>query len=795
MSDDKSGNQENKQSSNLNSSPFKDEKKAARKWIEGSAKNFIRWMPLGGSGGLLLNFLFQQEWVLALISFPATILTVIWAAYSESVLTRFSEVYAERGKQDVDSFMAWMEKTDKVIKETIKWQLAGVEAKYLQCQGNACVYYTTEGTISIFKPLLKDVFVPLELSGEFIRDVTGENIPNPRGYQWDKQLVKLMSQKDGLTIWDVLKRAPKNPAYRTLAILAWGGYGKTTLLRHITYTYSQKKLRRGVPKFLPVLLLLRKWQTLIAEEKPDLVTLIEKYHIPSLPQGNNLKRPPNWARNLLNQNKMLIMFDGFDEVKEEWRESVGEWIAQMMDNYSSTYFILTSRPAGYKSYKAENQPNILRLKAFNEAQRERFINQWYLSRERHISAEPDNSSVTITAQQKSANLVQQLQEREELNDLAKNPLLLNMIVNLHSVAQFDTSDYQRKIQLPQRRSELYREIFRLQLGDRPLVKQISMCLAPDKSQQILQGLALYMVQENQPEIEEQLLINQLERIISQLQQEQVLDEAVDLAKFLEQMIDVSELLVKKDKNYEFAHLSFQGYLAAQEIIKTNQENLLVNNWKNSWWRETILLYSAQVNPNNLLRQLIKIGTKEAVTLALRCIEETPRKIDAEVEADLKNIETKVSNLLFQKLEEYLQNGQWREADEETAKLMIQIGDKDEKGYLNLDDIKDFPCEELRIINDLWVNNSEGKFGFTVQKQIWVDCGGKIGEYKEEPFRKFVEQVRWYNRDTYTWWQDITYEEIMAPRGQLPQWKYGTWINYEVDELLVPLFSRTEACRL
>ncbi len=767
--------------------------KSAQGFVQTAVNALIKFVPIGGSGFAFFSFLLQQQWVLVLITFPATVLAVIWAAYSESVLTRFYKIYKEKGTKDVDSLMAWVEKIDQAIKETIKWQLSGVEDKYLKCQGDDCLFYSTEGTHSTFKPLLKDVFVPLELSGNFLRDTIGENIPNPRGYKWDKQLIQLMNQNDGLTIWDVLKRTKKNPSYRTLAILAWGGYGKTTLLRHITYTYAQKKLQRGVPKLLPVLLLLRKWQTLIVKEKPDLITLIEEHHIPSLPQGKNLKRPKNWARNLLAQNKMLIMFDGFDEVKEDSRESVGQWIAQMMHDYSSAYFILTSRPAGYKSYKAENKPNTLRLKAFNEDQRERFIQKWYLSRERQISAEPNNPVVKEVALQKSANLVEQLQAREELNDLAKNPLLLNMIVNLHSVAPTDLSDLSRQIQLPQRRSALYREIFRLQLGDRPLVKQIAMCLEAEESQRILQGLALFMVQENKPAIEYGELQERLQEEVEKL------DESVDVDKFIKQMSDVSELLVKRDEDYEFAHLSFQGYLAAKEIIRSNREDLLIANWQNSWWRETILLYAAQVNPNNLLRQLIDVGTEKAVALAYDCLKETPRKVELEVKnrieleakKELKELEIKVGNLLYQPLETYLKNGQWKEADEETYRVMLQVAGKEEEGLLWEEDINKFPCEDLRTINDLWVKYSQGKLGFTVQRDIWFSCGGKIGEYKWEPDEKFAEKVRWYSNKK--WFGEMEYD-LLAPRGHLPAVLSSKLITLTSDSNIV-LFSRTKACNL
>ena len=150
--------------------------------------------------------------------------------------------------------------------------------------------------------------------------------------------------------------------------------------------------------------------------------------------------------------------------------------------------------------------------------------------------------------------------------------------------------------------------------------------------------------------------------------------------------------------------------------------------------------------------------------------------------------------MFKKLEKYLKNRQWKEADEETERLMIQIGDRDEKGYLSLDDIQNFPCEELRTINDLWFNNSDGKFGFTVQKQIWRDCGGNIGECKDEPYKKFAEKVKWYNRETGRWYSDITYKlNSETPKGHLPVGQVGHGLDVEKGVFF--LVQRTETCEV
>jgi hypothetical protein len=719
--------------------------------------NVVKFLPVGGSGFAFVSFLFKQEWFLAIITFPATLIAVAWIAWSDSVLIRVYEIFKEKGTKDVNLFMAWQQN----LNEAIKWQLAGIEDKYLKLQGNTCKDFTTEGYkpgSSIFVPLLNEVFVPLDLSNNFLRNLEGESLPLQQGFKWDTKTRDLL-EKEGLRIWDILKQSNKISAYKRLAVLAWGGYGKTTLLRHITYIYTHKKEKDAkykAPKLLPVLLLLRTWQeTIVTVDDLDLPTLIEKYHIPKLPESDGLILPPNWAKNHLRNGNFLVMFDGFDEVKIEWRFKVSQWLGQEMNNYQQTIFILTSRPSGYKDFITEYKLKAeLFVKPFNPDQQEKFIHNWYWCQERYARGGRNTPDVKAEAVKNANNLVQQLRERPELDDLAKNPLLLNMITNLHRSYTGE--------ELPKRRGELYREVVNLQLGNRPLAKQINLLLPADESQQVLQDLALFMVQENKSALEYHLLVNQLENPVKSF------DSSIDIHEFIKQIVNVSELLVKRDEDYQFAHLSFQGYLAGREIIDTKQEHLLIDNWQNSWWRETILLYCAQTNPNRFLQQLIDIGTEEAVKLAYDCIKETPRKIDPNIEKQLPELEQKVSNLLFQKLEEYLKNGQYQEADQETTKLMLQIGDTESKGYLNIDNIKAFPVDDLRTIDQLWLKYSNHKFGFSVQKQIWLDCGGKLDDnYDYETFKKFSDRIGWRKNGSFINYPDDYTFNTNALQGHLP----------------------------
>ncbi|MDJ0900119.1 MAG: GUN4 domain-containing protein [Xenococcus sp. MO_188.B8] len=752
MNDQPDDRRQSKDSTPVN---FETERTQARKVVQGFTQAVIQWMPLGGSSFALISFLLQREWIQSLLMFPVMAVTVVWAAYSEAVLTRLREISQEQGRKDVDSFVGWL----SAVNQAIHWQLAGTEDKYLRCQGSACREYRTEGHHrEPFVPLLSEVFVPLELSSAFVKGFGGEELPLFAGFRDEDAELMRAAEQDELRIWDLLARFKQYPAFSRMAVLAWGGYGKTTLMRHITYNYCKNRYRRyKVPKFLPVLLYLRKWQEAIAtEQNLDLPLLIEQYHLPSLPEGANVELPPKWAENQLSKGKLLVMFDGFDEVKPEWRESVSMWLDQQMRDYQKSVFVLTSRPGGYKDYVAANTPSSkLFVKPFNADQRQRFVRQWYLTQERYARAGRDTPEVAQIVESSTANLLQQLKERPELEILAKNPLLLNMIANLHR-------SYAGQ-QLPQRRSELYQDICTLQLRDRPRERGINMLVPFPESQQVLQKVAFTLVGQNQTSIRWQELETWISNHLHSLD-----FSHIAAADFLNKIVEVSELIVKRDEDYEFAHLSFQGYLAAVEIKEQKQENLLLENWQASWWKETILLYCAQVNPSNLIGAFKNLGTQEAVNLAYDCLKESPRKVDPELEAELQQLESGVQNLRYQKLQEYLQNRQWKEADKETYRLMIQTLGKEEGQWLDSEDLENFPCEELRTINQLWLSNSDQKFGFSVQKEIYESLGG-TREYNENVFHRFGDRVGW-KKDQGGWVSysnlfDMTLENAM--RGHLP----------------------------
>ena len=53
--------------------------------------------------------------------------------------------------------------------------------------------------------------------------------------------------------------------------------------------------------------------------------------------------------------------------------------------------------------------------------------------------------------------------------------------------------------------------------------------------------------------------------------------------------------------------------------------------------------------------------------------------------------------------------------------------------------------------------SNSKFGFSIQKKLWLECGGEIGKYDYKVWQKFAAKVAWYHPQNDDW---RSYTEFM-----------------------------------
>ena len=141
-----------------------------------------------------------------------------------------------------------------------------------------------------------------------------------------------------------------------------------------------------------------------------------------------------------------------------------------------------------------------------------------------------------------------------------------------------------------------------------------------------------------------------------------------------------------------------------------------------------------------------------------------RQIDLEWQDEIYVVRCEI-HPRYDKLMSHLVTGAWREADGETSQLMLQVAGKEEQRYLEPDDIKTFPCEDLLTIDRLWVEASKGHFGFSVQKKIWEKCGSPM-DYNDD-YKKFMEAVGWRSGDDFVSYSDLNFSTSLSLAGELP----------------------------
>jgi hypothetical protein len=143
---------------------------------------------------------------------------------------------------------------------------------------------------------------------------------------------------------------------------------------------------------------------------------------------------------------------------------------------------------------------------------------------------------------------------------------------------------------------------------------------------------------------------------------------------------------------------------------------------------------------------------------------------------------------YTQLRNLLAAGKWKEADEETRRVMIKVAGRENEGWLNEDSINKLPCTDFRTVDQLWVKYSASRFGFSVQKSIYEEVG--------RDWEKMGDRVGWREGGKWLSISSLNYD-IDAPTGHLPG--CGAWVTSLVWGLWSRsaeiFYIRLESCNL
>ena len=584
---------------------------------------FIKLLVTGG-GGSALYFLFVDELPKAAIAGAVAGAIAFGTGLFNSYSKRFEQTLQEKAAVQAEKDASVLADSISYIRERIWLRLSGFRNQYLQCLKTNCAAIEIEGFENLPTLDLAKVFVPLRTESE--RDPFGA-----------------ASSKTSKQIWDFLpgrSRSAGNNPYRKLLIVAGPGYGKTTLLRHLALMYITSGYRQfQVSQLLPVPLRLRDvYRQIQNERQPDLPALIAG-HIHNSPEFPGLKPNQLWFSQQLQRGRCLVMLDGLDEVAEGQRQTVRQWANWQMKAYPQNQFILTSRPHGIEPQPDESEfvsveASRLKIIPFNPDQKERFVRQWYLTykdaqwsslwrqnqvkpRDQRLSRKLLADKIRKDAAIAASDLLRELTSNPALNDLARNPLLITLIVR----------NYQADLVLAERREDLYKQMCNLLLGRRPQKKETRLTLRAPDNQTVLQVLALELMHQDSTRFAPATGAAWIADRLAQCSQETSLTPE----KFLKEIHDIAGLFAGEEgEQYEFVHKTFQEYLAALEIKAQGQETVLFEKFHNPNWAETIRFYAALVaDATPSIEAALENPTADALTLAYRIVQDGS-KVDAAV---------------------------------------------------------------------------------------------------------------------------------------------------------------------
>ncbi|MBD2096954.1 GUN4 domain-containing protein [Trichocoleus sp. FACHB-591] len=179
-------------------------------------------------------------------------------------------------------------------------------------------------------------------------------------------------------------------------------------------------------------------------------------------------------------------------------------------------------------------------------------------------------------------------------------------------------------------------------------------------------------------------------------------------------------------------------------------------------------------------------TAQSSTLPKVVVTPSPQNLEDDLSSEI--------GIDYTRLRDLLKAGDWSGADLATYLIMtramsekvfdldlaathLRIGAISEEDLpLNLRDLwylepLSFPCADLKTIDRLWTKYSNGRFGFSVQKKIYLEWGGKpyCSLYSDDEvwWHQFCDRVGWRKNNEWVEYYYFCFDSAKAPTGHLP----------------------------
>src|SRR6266487_317336 len=341
-----------------------------------------------------------------------------------------------------------------------------------------------------------------------------------------------------------------DPSTTRLAVLADYGSGKSTFCQHLAATLARDYLaaqeHERYQQRIPLILPLRDFSRTPVDLKGYLVSYLKQYCHVDNPDAEALMK-------MAEAGLLLFLLDGFDEMSSRaTNDTVAINIEQFeqLANISQNKILLTTRPEYFLTLRQEQQVlqayPCLYLQPFDEEQ----VNLYLQKRVPFLKAYGDEPIKDWMYYR------QRIDEIHDLSDLARRPVLLEMIVKTLPVlvAEGDAVNrpnlYQRYLE-----GELERQI-RKQRRDLRIKRE--------KRFEIMERVTAELYRTHKAELTSKEIIKISKELLTPEQQE-------EMEGSLREIVTCS-FLIRTGNKYRFSHQSFLEYLVALRLAKDIRGN-------------------------------------------------------------------------------------------------------------------------------------------------------------------------------------------------------------------------------
>ena len=316
-----------------------------------------------------------------------------------------------------------------------------------------------------------------------------------------------------------------------------GGLGKSMMMRHLLLDAVEKYDDSGrLPIFIPLKDYDDTYRNLLEY-------IYEKYE--SLGGKGNM----NEFAELLEDGSCLLLFDGLDEIKSDYRKMFEQHLEKFGDRYKENMFVISSRPTG--SFISFHRFTVLDLSPFNKEQALELIDK--------LDFRPDEPVIKARFREELDNSLYYSHK-----EFTQNPLLLTIML----------MTYEQFAEIPSKMHIFYREAYvalsQKHDASKGAYKRILKTgMTADRFAEYFAEFCARSYRDEKFEFTDV----QFEKYFNDLRERQKGPAGVTAADFRDDLVENMCLMFYESGKYHFTHRSFQEYFCALYFSKQKDKTL------------------------------------------------------------------------------------------------------------------------------------------------------------------------------------------------------------------------------